>query len=106
MPFDQKTLNAFEMTSREAASEVPATKADHRAFVAVYPPLVDKGVVQWRVRRFELPVNLLDQHFGEEDLVNSLFYKLESLEEVEGLLADWGVDPSRLDAPWKCDYPL
>ena len=106
MAFDQKTLNAFAMTSREAACEVPATKVDHRAFVAVYPPLIDKGIIQWRVRRFELPITLMDQHFAEEDLVNSLFYKLESLEEVEGLLADWGIDPEKCDAPWKCDYPL
>jgi len=106
MPFDQKTLNAFEMTGREAACEVAATIAEHRAFVAVYPPLIDKGVTEWRVRRFELPVSLLDQNFAEEDLVNSLFYKLENLGEVEDLLADWGIDPKKLDAPWKCDYPL
>lgn len=94
------------MTGREAACEVAASITSHRAFVAVYPPLIDKGVTHWRVRRFELPIHLLDQYFAEEDLIHSLFYKLENLEEVESLLADWRVDPERLDAPWKCEYPL
>lgn len=94
------------MAGQEAACELVATVADHRAFVAVYPPLIDKGVDQWRVRRFELPISLLDQHFAEEDLVHSLFYKLENLEEVERLLQDWAIDPASLDAPWKCGYPL
>ena len=106
MPFQPKTLNAFDMTHREAACEIPATKPNHRAFVAVYPPWPEKDVNQWRVRRFELPVDILDQDFGEEDLMSSLFYRLENLAEVEGLLNQWGVDPGRLDAPWKCDYPL
>lgn len=106
MPFNQKTLNGFEMISQTAACEVPAANADHRAFVAVYPPLIEKGVDQWRVRRFEVPISIMDENFGEDDLVNSLFYKLESLEEVERLLADWSVDPLGMDAPWKCDYPL
>jgi hypothetical protein len=94
------------MTHREAACEIPAVRPAHKAFVAVYPPLPDKGVDQWRVRRFELPIELLDEYFGEEDLVDSLFYKLQNIEEVEGVLADWGVNPAQLDAPWKCEYPL
>lgn len=106
MPFNQKTLNAFEMTNREAACEIPATMPGHRAFVSVYPPMPDKDVHQWRVRRFELPLELVDEYPGEEDLKNSLFCKLENLSDVEDLLADWGVNPTQLDAPWKCDYPL
>lgn len=106
MPFNQKTLNAFEMTHREAACEIPATLPNHRSFVAVYPPLLEKGVTHWRVRRFELPIDLVDEYPAEDDLANSVFLSLESLGEVEAVLTGWGVDPAVLDAPWKCDYPL
>lgn len=76
MPFNQKALNAFEMTRLEAACEIPATLSNHRAFVAVYPPLAEKGVTHWRVRRFELPVELIDEYPAEDDLANSLFWRL------------------------------
>jgi hypothetical protein len=54
MGFDQKTLNAFEMSHRMAACEIPATRSGHRAFVGIYPPLPEKGISQWRIRRFEI----------------------------------------------------
>jgi hypothetical protein len=106
MPFNQKTLNGFEMLNREAACEIPAAKPGHKAFVAVLPPLPSKHIHHWRVRRFELPIELIDHHVCEEDLVDSFFYKLDSLTEVEDVLTDWGVDSALLDATWKCDYPL
>jgi hypothetical protein len=106
MPFTQKTLNAFEMTSRGAAAEIPATRESHRAFVSVYPPSRERRITQWRVRRFEILAKHINACVGEEELVDSQFIRLESLDQVEGLLSSWGIDSSRLDAPWKCDYPL
>lgn len=106
MPFDQKTINAFEMKLREAACEIPATQPSLRAFVGVYPPLPDKGIVQWRVRRFEVPSELIGSYLAEEQLLNSLFCRLDDLAQVERLLEDWGLDPASFAAPWRCDYPL
>lgn len=106
MPFLQKTVNAFEMTKREAACEILASLPDCKAFVAVYPPRPEEGYPQWFIRRFEVPADQTDEYLGEEDLRNSQLLYLNSIEEVESLLLKWGVDPSRLDAPWKCDYPL
>src|SRR5688572_6758624 len=99
MPFDQKTLNGFEMIRRGAAREIPAGQPGHRAFVGVHPPWPEKGFTQWGVRRFEILVSLVDEYPCEEDLVNSQFCRLNTLEEVESLLAEWGIDPAGFDAP-------
>jgi hypothetical protein len=57
------------------------------------------------VRRFEIPEGLVDQHFGEEQLVDSECIELDSLEAVEALLANWGIESAILQAPWLTDYP-
>jgi hypothetical protein len=104
MPFTTKTLNAFEMTGRLAACENTAKRPGSRAFIGVYPP--SEKDRRWLVRRFEIPVILVNQYFGEEDLEDSEMVWLDHLEEVEAQLDSWGVDSSTLDAPWKSDYPL
>ncbi len=104
--FTQEVLNGFQMATRTAACELPAIRQGYRAFVGVYPPLPEKGVSQWRVRRFEIPEELVDQYFGEEQLVDSHLVQLDTLEQVEELLATWNLDSSELQAPWRSDYPL
>jgi hypothetical protein len=104
MPFTQKTLNAFEMTGRMAACEIPAATSDHRAFVGVYPPTKQRD--HWLIHRFELLDKLVNQYFAEEDLVDNRYVRLKTLEEVEAVLIGWGIDAASLDAPWKSDYPL
>ena len=106
MPFTLKTINAFEMTERLATAEIPAKRPQHRAFVGVYPPSPGKGLHQWRVRKFEIPVCFLNGCVGEEELVDSEFIRLDRIEEVETLLGSWGIDTASLDAPWKSAYPL
>lgn len=104
--FTQEVLNGFQMATRTAACELPANHQGCRAFVGVYPPLPEKGVSQWRVRRFEIPKELVDQYFSEEQLIDSQLIQLETLEQVEELLASWNLDSAVLQAPWKSDYPL
>ena len=104
--FTQEVLNGFQMATRTAACELPASRQGCRAFVGVYPPLPEKGVNHWRVRRFEIPTELVDQYFGEEQLINSQLVQMNTIEQVEELLATWNVDSAALQAPWKSDYPL
>ena len=104
--FTQEVLNGFQMIHRTAAAEIPATRAGHRAFVGVYPPLPQKQISLWRVRRFEIPEDLVDKYFGEEQLIDSEIIELNTLEEVEELLAKWNLDGARFEAPWKSDWPL
>ena len=104
MPFTTQTLNAFEMTGRLAACEIAAKRSENKAFIGVYPPSKNDG--RWLVRRFEIPSALVTQYFGEEDLQTSEMIWLTTVDDVEALLASWGVDSSKLDAPWKSDYPL
>lgn len=106
MPFSLKTLNAFEMTRRVAACEIPAKRKGHRAFVGIYPPLLEKNISKWRVRRFEIPSGLVNSSFGEEDLLDSQSVRVDTLEEVEDVLRSWAIATSLFDAPWKCDWPL
>ena len=106
MPFTQKTMNGFEMIQRTAAIEISAMHPGHRAFIGVNPPLPQKGIALWLVRRFEIPIESVDKYFGEEDLVDSQLIRLKAIDEVETLLLQWGVNALDFDAPWKCDYPL
>ena len=104
--FTQEVLNGFQMIARMAAIEIPANHAGCRAFVGVYPPSMRKETLQWRVRRFEIPNELVDQNFGEDQLIDSQFIRLDALEEVEQLVAKWGIDSAAFAAPWKNDWPL
>jgi hypothetical protein len=70
------------------------------------PPLPEKGIFAWRVRKFEILEELMDTNFGEDDLVDSVFIRLGTIEEVEALIAEWGLDSAAFRAPWKVDYPL
>jgi len=106
MAFTQKTINGFEMNGRSAALEVLPTRSNHRAFVAVMPPLPEKGISDWRVRKFEIREELMETNFGEDDLADSVFLRLKTMEAVEELIAEWGFESSAFDAPWKFDYPL
>jgi hypothetical protein len=94
------------MIAGMAAVEIPATHAGQRAFVGVYPPLPKKGIDQWRVRRFEIPTDLVNEYVGEEQLRDSQFVYLETLQAVEDLLVKWELDGSAFEEPWKIDYPL
>jgi hypothetical protein len=103
--FSTRLLNGFERGATITA-EVPATRPGHRAFVGVLPPLIDKKITQWRVRKFEIPEQLVEEYFGEEDLVDSHFVRLETLEEVEKLLHEWKLGDVPFDFPWRNDWPL
>ena len=106
MGFTVQTINAFEMTHRMAACEIKAARPGHRAFIGVYPPWPEKDLHRWRVRRFEIPEYLIYGNFGELDLLDATSVLLNTMLEVENLLATWEIDSALLDAPWKCDYPL
>jgi len=104
--FTQEVLNGFQMTARAATMEIPANLVNHRAFVGVYPPSPGKDTQQWRVRRFEIPNELVEEYFGEEQMLNNQFIHLGTLEQVEQLIRDWGLDCAAFEAPWKNDWPL
>lgn len=106
MLFTQEVLNGFQMIHRTAATEIPAARAGHRAFVGIYPPHDEKGISHWRVRKFEIPEDLVVKFSAEEDLVDSELIELNTLEEVEELLVKWNVDSALFQAPWKNDWPL
>ena len=106
MSFTIKTVNAFEMRRRMCACEVPAANVGYRAFVAVYPPNPERSLERWIVRRFEVSSELVNEYFGQEVLREAELVEVNLMQEAEAVLATWGLDSSRLDAPWKCDYPL
>ena len=116
--FTQEVRNGFEMIGRTAACELPAEHAGCRRFVGIYPPRLEKDIPRvappinannrqlWTVKRFEIPLALVDQYFGEEQLIDSESVHLDSLEAVEALLANWGIESGVFQAPWRTDYPL
>lgn len=93
-------------TSLPAACEIPAKNAGHRAFVGIYPPLPEHGILEWRIKRFELPNALMNESVYDGDLVDLQFVRVGKLEEVEDALRSWGIASSLFDPPWKCDWPL
>ena len=94
------------MIHRVATAEIPANTPGCRAFVGVYPPLPDKRISKWRVRKFEIREDLLDKWFSEEDLTDSHFVTVDTLNEVEELLNQRGFADVRFEPPWKNDWPL
>src|SRR5690349_19708297 len=106
MAFTQKTINAFEMTQRMAAAEIKAVRPGYRAFVGVYPPLSSNGIPHWRIKKFEIPETLVHESVYDGDLSDHQMVRVDTLEEVEQVLATWNVDTSAFDAAWKSDYPL
>jgi hypothetical protein len=42
----------------------------------------------------------------EEELIDSESVELDSLEAVEALLANWGIETGVFQAVWRSDYPL
>jgi hypothetical protein len=110
MAFTANTIYAF-LSGRMAALEVPASRPGYREFIGVYPPSHEEGEGQWWagkwwVRRFELPLALVDDYPGPDDLVESRQLHFDSRHDVEALLEKWQIDAALFDAPWKCDYPL
>ena len=115
MPLSVKAINSLKMLRQEIASEIPAEDLNRRAWVAVYPPLKQQliNVVpgRWRgdtylVKKFEIPKELVDEYFGQDSVYNLQKEEATSIEEVEQILAQWGIDSSTLEAPWHSDYPL
>jgi hypothetical protein len=104
--FTQEVLNGFAMIKRPATREIPAVRQGFRAFVGVYPPSSRVPAHQWLVRRFEIPEGLVEEYFGEEVLLDSQMFDLQTLEEVEEILAKWHIDSAAFEAPWKNDWPL
>ena len=104
MPFFIRTLNAFEMTHREASCEIPAKRDRHRAFVHIYPPR--NGITAWRIKRFEVPAHLVSASLYDGDLLDLQFVSVTTLAEVEDVLRHWAISPTLFDAPWKCDSPM
>ena len=86
MPFSLKTIDAFEMTRRMSACEIPAKHKGHRAFVGIYPPDTEHRQTQWRITRFELPSGLIDQSFPQEAMIDWQSLRRDTLEEIEDVL--------------------
>lgn len=77
-----------------------------RAFIAVLPPWPEKKVPNRRVRKFEIAERKIEQSFGEEDLIDSQFIELHSLQEVEELIERWGFETGVFQQSLNTDYPL
>ena len=84
MAFTLQTLNAFEMTHRYATCEIKATRPGHRAFVGVYPPLPEKNIHQWRIKKFEIPEGLVQKSPYDGDLVDVEFISADTLAIARG----------------------
>jgi hypothetical protein len=54
----------------------------------------------------EIPEEIMNQQFGQEDLIDFQSVSLNNLKEVEDLLRSRGLDSAAFDAPWNCEYPL
>jgi hypothetical protein len=57
---NEKARNQLEMVKTPIAAEIPASFPELRAWIAVYPPRVDRDLGEFVVRRFEVPKQLLE----------------------------------------------
>ena len=58
------------------------------------------------MKKFTIPERLVNEHFGNENLIEHEVIPLNTLGEVEELLTRWGVDSAAFEAPWETGYPL
>ncbi|WP_055714839.1 hypothetical protein [Streptomyces torulosus] len=63
---------------------------------------------KFRVSTVEIPKRFVDEDtcFGEEDIERVHVATVETVEEIDAIVRELGVDPETLDAPWKNDFPL
>ena len=97
------------MTKRVAACEISTTLPSCRAFVGVHPPHPesrDERNWKWTIKKFTISESLINEWFGQEDLIGLETVRVDTIEEVETVLSSWGIDSSCFDAPWKVNYPL
>lgn len=99
-----EVANRLTMTkSLVSARREPEAKESY-AWVWVFP--LHEGT--FRVSTVEIPKRFIDEDicFAEEDIHRVQVATVATLEEVDGVVRDLGVDPGSLDAPWKNDFPL
>lgn len=115
MTMRPEVRNRLSMLGELVAAELPAVSPGRRRWVGVYvakPPHPNASSPaprgKMRVLRFELDESLLDGSYSpfSGDLENTDSRWVDSMEELEGVLEEMGIDSGRLDAPWHCDYPL
>lgn len=106
--------NRLVMLGALIAAELPAHSDGNRRWIGVWVvpprhPLDPKPPAPgaFRVRQFEVPATLLSDDYSpyDGDFVDVVDEWADSIGDVEELIGRY-VDPSQMDVPWKCDFPL
>lgn len=96
--------NRLLMSKAEIAARRTPSSADSESWIWVLP-LRSGG---FRVRTFEVHRDLLvddnDIYDGNMTIIHDEV--VSSIDDVDEAVTRAGVDPEKLDAPWKCDFPL
>ncbi|MGW2523860.1 hypothetical protein ACWC09_44125 [Streptomyces sp. NPDC001617] len=99
-----EVANRLTMVRSLVSARSKSDSEDAYAWVWVFP-LKDRT---FRISTVEVPKRLVDDDvcFAEEDIERVQVATVATLEEVDDVVRELGVDPDSLDAPWKNDFPL
>ena len=103
------------------AAEVDATAVGRRSWIGIYP-FKDRALLEnpfyrgdppwrYRIRWFEVDVSDLEsRHYdldGDEGfIISRADLIVDSLDNLEALLATWKVPQEKLTFPYSCNYPM
>ena len=99
-----KARNRLTMLQALVVAEAPASCADRRAFVSVNPAEGEYIVVRCEFDRGTLAVP--ERWLAPGELLDRVERRVVSIDEVDGVVAELGADPDKLDVPWNSGYPL
>ncbi|MBO3271447.1 MULTISPECIES: hypothetical protein [Hymenobacter] len=99
------------MLGQPIAAEVTPSASHLRRWACIYPYTISiSGFTphQYQLFDVELLRDELPNYEGDEDLitVHSHRYYLNSISELDELLAHLKIDPQLFDSPWTVDYPF
>ncbi|WP_371577487.1 hypothetical protein [Streptomyces sp. NBC_01314] len=99
-----EVANRLVMTRALVSARRHPGTPDSYAWVWAFPMRDGK----FRISTVEIPKLIVDEDacFGEEDIERVHVATVETVEEVDMVVRNLGVDPETLDAPWKNDFPL
>jgi hypothetical protein len=88
-----------------AAAEIPASRLGCRGFVrANRVPRKGFSVVRFEILETVI-AELEDRWDTNDDYIDLRSVTVSDVEEIDGVLRDWGLDPDILLPAWKVDVP-
>lgn len=95
----------------QIVAELKASSESLRRWIVAYKskeyPLQENPPQHlYSIFEFELDKKLIDEYFGDEDMLHQRRCFADTEKELTELLTSMDIDLASFTYPWKCDYPF